>query len=47
MIATQGVYHTVIPVNDVERPTARCFYFYDADGNLLLLYAPPKQTLAS
>ena len=47
MIATKGVYHMVIPVNDVERPTARCFYFFEPYGNLLQLYAPPKQTAAS
>ena len=27
----------------VERPTGRGFYFFDPDGNLLQLYAPPKK----
>jgi glyoxylase I family protein len=26
----------------VDRPTGRGFYFFDPDGNLLQLYAPPK-----
>jgi catechol 2,3-dioxygenase-like lactoylglutathione lyase family enzyme len=26
----------------VERPTGRGFYFFDTEGNLLQLYAPPK-----
>ena len=29
-----------IPI--VERPSGRGFYFFDPDGNLLQLYAPPK-----
>ncbi|MFQ5903229.1 MAG: VOC family protein [Candidatus Binatia bacterium] len=27
----------------VDRPTGRGFYFFDTEGNLLQLYAPPKQ----
>jgi hypothetical protein len=27
----------------VDRPTGRGFYFFDPDGNLLQLYAPPKK----
>jgi len=27
----------------VERATGRGFYFFDPDGNLLQLYAPPKK----
>lgn len=27
----------------VERATGRGFYFFDTEGNLLQLYAPPKQ----
>ncbi|MGH7887947.1 MAG: VOC family protein, partial [Candidatus Binatia bacterium] len=34
-------------IPSVERPTGRGFYFFDPDGNLLQLYAPPKQTAAS
>ena len=29
-------------VPTVDRPTGRGFYFFDPDGNLLQLYAPPK-----
>ena len=29
-------------VQSVDRPTGRGFYFFDPDGNLLQLYAPPK-----
>lgn len=29
-------------VPTMERPTGRGFYFFDPDGNLLQLYAPPK-----
>jgi len=47
MITTKGVYHIGIPVNDVARPTARGFCFFDPDGNLLQFYALPKQTPAS
>lgn len=28
-------------VPEVERPSGRGFYFFDPDGNLLQLYAPP------
>ncbi|MFQ5931082.1 MAG: VOC family protein [Nitrospiraceae bacterium] len=28
----------------VERPSGRGFYFFDPDGNLLQLYAPPKSS---
>jgi glyoxylase I family protein len=31
----------------VDRPTGRGFYFFDLDGNLLQLYAPPKKQSAS
>jgi len=31
----------------VDRPTGRGFYFFDPDGNLLQLYAPPKKQSAS
>jgi catechol 2,3-dioxygenase-like lactoylglutathione lyase family enzyme len=30
-------------VPSVERSTGRGFYFFDPDGNLLQLYAPPKK----
>ena len=29
-------------IPSVDRPTGRGFYFFDPDGNLLQLYAPPK-----
>jgi glyoxylase I family protein len=29
-------------VPEVERPSGRGFYFFDPDGNLLQLYAPPR-----
>jgi glyoxylase I family protein len=32
----------VYDIPTVERPTGRGFYFFDPDGNLLQLYAPPK-----
>ncbi len=28
----------------VDRPSGRGFYFFDPDGNLLQLYAPPKSS---
>ncbi|MGH7825565.1 MAG: VOC family protein [Candidatus Binatia bacterium] len=31
----------------VDRPTGRGFYFFDPDGNLLQLYAPPKGSSAT
>ena len=36
-----GVRIHEVPV--VERRSGRGFYFFDPDGNLLQLYAPPKQ----
>jgi glyoxylase I family protein len=33
-------------VPTVERPSGRGFYFFDPDGNLLQLYAPPKGSSA-
>ncbi|HWO42409.1 MAG TPA: VOC family protein [Candidatus Eisenbacteria bacterium] len=30
-------------VPTVERPSGRGFYFFDSEGNLLQLYAPPKR----
>ncbi|MGH7832272.1 MAG: VOC family protein [Candidatus Binatia bacterium] len=33
-------------VPTVERPTGRGFYFFDPEGNLLQLYAPPKGSSA-
>ena len=33
-------------VPTVDRPTGRGFYFFDPDGNLLQLYAPPKGSSA-
>jgi len=32
----------IYDVPTVERPSGRGFYFFDPDGNLLQLYAPPK-----
>lgn len=32
----------VYEVPTVERPTGRGFYFFDTEGNLLQLYAPPR-----
>ena len=37
----------VYDIPTVERPTGRGFYFFDPDGNLLQLYAPPKTSSAS
>ena len=37
----------VYDIPTVERPTGRGFYFFDPDGNLLQLYAPPKTASAS
>ena len=37
----------VYDIPTVERPTGRGFYFFDPDGNLLQLYAPPKTPSAS
>jgi catechol 2,3-dioxygenase-like lactoylglutathione lyase family enzyme len=37
----------VYDIPTVERPTGRGFYFFDPDGNLLQLYAPPKTQPAS
>ena len=34
-------------VSTVDRPTGRGFYFFDPDGNLLQLYAPPKRSSAT
>ncbi len=31
----------VYDIPTVERPTGRGFYFFDSEGNLLQLYAPP------
>ena len=36
----------VYGVPTVERATGRGFYFFDPDGNLLQLYAPPKPQAA-
>ena len=36
-----GVRIHEVPV--VERPSGRGFYFFDPDGNLLQLYAPPRR----
>lgn len=33
----------VYNIPTVERATGRGFYFFDTEGNLLQLYAPPKQ----
>ena len=30
-------------VPTVDRPSGRGFYFFDTEGNLLQLYAPPKK----
>jgi catechol 2,3-dioxygenase-like lactoylglutathione lyase family enzyme len=32
----------VYDIPTVERPSGRGFYFFDTEGNLLQLYAPPK-----
>ena len=32
----------VYDIPTVERPSGRGFYFFDSEGNLLQLYAPPK-----
>ncbi len=40
-----GVRIHEVPV--VERRSGRGFYFFDPDGNLLQLYAPPKQKEAN
>jgi glyoxylase I family protein len=37
----------VYDIATVERPSGRGFYFFDPDGNLLQLYAPPRQPSAS
>ena len=37
----------VYGIPTVDRPTGRGFYFFDHDGNLLQLYAPPKTQPAS
>src|ERR1051325_7819810 len=37
----------VYDIPTVERPSGRGFYFFDPDGNLLQLYAPPKTLSAS
>ena len=37
----------VYGIPTVDRPTGRGFYFFDPDGNLLQLYAPPKTQPAS
>ena len=37
----------VYDIPTVERPSGRGFYFFDPDGNLLQLYAPPKTPSAS
>jgi glyoxylase I family protein len=39
-MADRGVKIHTVPT--VDRPTGRGFYFFDPDGNLLQLYAPPK-----
>jgi glyoxylase I family protein len=39
-MADQGVKIHSVPT--VDRPSGRGFYFFDPDGNLLQLYAPPK-----
>ena len=39
-MADLGVKIHTVPT--VDRPTGRGFYFFDPDGNLLQLYAPPK-----
>jgi glyoxylase I family protein len=36
----------IYDIPTVERPTGRGFYFFDPDGNLLQLYAPPRQPAA-
>jgi hypothetical protein len=37
----------VYSIPTVDRPTRRGFYFFDPDGNLLQLCAPPKVQSAS
>ena len=32
----------IYSIPTVDRPSGRGFYFFDPDGNLLQLYAPPK-----
>lgn len=32
----------IYDIPTVERPSGRGFYFFDSEGNLLQLYAPPK-----
>jgi glyoxylase I family protein len=39
-MADMGVKIHNVPT--VDRPSGRGFYFFDPDGNLLQLYAPPK-----
>jgi glyoxylase I family protein len=39
-MADRGVKIHNVPT--VDRPSGRGFYFFDPDGNLLQLYAPPK-----
>jgi len=39
-MADMGVKIHTVPT--VDRPSGRGFYFFDPDGNLLQLYAPPK-----
>ena len=39
-MADMGVKIHSVPT--VDRPSGRGFYFFDPDGNLLQLYAPPK-----
>jgi glyoxylase I family protein len=39
-MADLGVKIHTVPT--VDRPSGRGFYFFDPDGNLLQLYAPPK-----
>ena len=37
----------VYDIPTVERPSGRGFYFFDTEGNLLQLYAPPKSICRS
>jgi catechol 2,3-dioxygenase-like lactoylglutathione lyase family enzyme len=41
-MAGSGVKVHTVP--SVDRPSGSGFYFFDTEGNLLQLYAPPKQT---
>ena len=44
-LATQKMQEWGVRVHSiptVDRPSGRGFYFFDPDGNLLQLYAPPK-----